>query len=234
MSIVFCPKCGKQISDKAPVCPHCKSPNPFMQNQQPQMQPQFQQAPTVQDQPASKHSKLVPVLLILILVIGIATATPYLIRKNKSSDSSTAETKTFTNDNPINNAIVPDDDQNKISFTEPPTQRQQRETQAATQSDMFKVKLQFTSKDQWKISGRDYDTNIYFDNEPLCTLGDGKTQTIPEFYVKKGIHTLRFEKSGDPQHFKEITVPISKDCSLSYFIKKYAGAGSKTFDISEE
>lgn len=234
MSMIFCPKCGKQISDKAPVCPHCKSPNPFMQNQQPQMQPKFQQAPTVQNQPASKHSKLVPVLLILILVIGIATATPYLIRKNKSSDSSTAETKTFTNDNPINNAIVPDDDQNNISFTEPPTQRQQKETQAATQSDMCKVKLQFISKDQWKISGRDYDTNIYFDNEPLCTVGDGKTQTIPEFYVKKGIHTLKFEKSGEPQHFKEITVPISKDCSLSYFITKYAGAGSKTFDISEE
>ena len=221
--MIFCPKCGKQISDKAPVCPHCKSPNPFMQNQQPQMQPRFQQAPTVQNQPASKHSKLVPVLLILILVIGIATATPYLIRKNKSSDSSTAETQTFTNDNPINNAIVPKEDATKFTFAETETNAPVKPTEASAESEKCKVKLQFTSEDQTNPT-RTYDTNVYFDGKIICTLEDGEVKNnIPAFYVERGIHTIRFEKNGESTHYKEITVPIDDDCTLSYHIKKLSG-----------
>lgn len=233
MSMIFCPKCGKQISDKAPVCPHCKSPNPFMQNQQPQMQPQFQQAPTVQNQPASKHSKLVPVLLILILVIGIATATPYLIRKNKSSDSSTAETQTFTNDNPLNNAIVPKEDATKFTFTETETNAPVKPTEATAKSEKCMVKFKFSVEDQVNPF-RVYDTDVLIDGKIICTLGDGEVKNdIPELSIERGIHTIRFQKNGDPTFYKELTEVVNDDCTLSYHIFKLAGAGSETFRITK-
>ena len=192
MAMIFCPRCGKQISDKAPVCPHCNSQNPMFHGQQPQ-------APVSQPSPAPNKSKL-PVIIVILLVIaiGAAVATPIYLKKNKSDNSSTNETQVFTNQNPVNESIVPKEDTTKFSFAETEANSSAKSTEASAESEKCKVKLQFTSEDQTNPT-RTYDTNVYFDGEIICTLEDGEVKNnIPVFYVERGIHTIRFEKTANP------------------------------------
>ncbi|MBR4628002.1 MAG: zinc ribbon domain-containing protein [Ruminococcus sp.] len=231
MAMIFCPRCGKQISDKAPVCPHCKSPNPMVQRQMAQA-PVYQQQPQQTPAPKKSHAGSVIAIILIVILAGVGMiGGNYLLHRDKSSDSGKTESTAFTNENPINDALVPKEETSKIKFSEEPTQNAVKATEAPTESDKYKVKLKFTVENQLNPT-RTYSTNVYFDGEILCSLQDGEVNNdIPVFYVKRGIHTIRFEKNGESSHYKEITVTIDKDCTLSYHIKKLSGLFD-TFDIT--
>lgn len=58
MALIYCPHCGKQISDKATTCPHC---NTALQTDQSPVQPQAMQQPYTQNTNATQQSVYVNV-----------------------------------------------------------------------------------------------------------------------------------------------------------------------------
>lgn len=53
MALIYCSRCGKQVSDKAATCPHC---NAALQSGQPQPQPQAAQQPFQQNTNATQQA----------------------------------------------------------------------------------------------------------------------------------------------------------------------------------
>ena len=225
MAMIFCSKCGKQISDKAAACPHCGAPNVAYAQSAPQPVQQPARAP--QNAPAPQRSKTVPflVLIILLLVVGISVTSITLMKQNKSDSSSSSSKQIITNTNPINDVIAPRDD-NTLSF------ESTTNAQAATQEEFYAVTFKFTSEKN-VLPKTKFDTDVIFDGQVLCTLTNNSTKEVPTFYTKRGIHTLRFQKNGDESFYKDVTITINGDTSLYYSFHKHYGV-DETFTITEK
>ncbi|MDP2397634.1 MAG: hypothetical protein Q8M53_04685 [Burkholderiales bacterium] len=73
MSMIACPECAKEISDKAAVCPHCKKPAAKMQNAAANASPSIKTMTPAEDvtSPAGKEWKIVQLIGGLLMVIGV-------------------------------------------------------------------------------------------------------------------------------------------------------------------
>lgn len=60
MALITCPDCGRAVSDRAPACPHCGAPAPFLET------------PTAVEQPAAKNP--IPAWVLYVVVLACAGA----------------------------------------------------------------------------------------------------------------------------------------------------------------
>ena len=217
MAMIFCSKCGKQISDKAAACPHCGAPNVAYAQSAPQPVQQPARAP--QNAPAPQRSKTVPflVLIILLLVVGISVTSITLMKKNKS-DSSSSSSKY---ENPANSLIV-DTTKSPSRIVDEPSV-----TKAASQDCNVHFNV-FVTHDKGGLAS--YSINVYVDDNKYATLGDEETWNLT-LSLSKGVHKIRFESNenkhkGDDLFNKEEAFTITGDTTLSYEITRHTKIGN--------
>ena len=98
MALINCPKCGKQISDKAVKCPHCGFVPSSLQNEQ-------LASSLEQQQPASeskRNIKLVNILLAVVGVLAIIVSLWIISNKEKFVPETTKTSVAKTNPVPYN------------------------------------------------------------------------------------------------------------------------------------
>ncbi len=216
MAMIFCPRCGKQISDKAPVCPHCNSQNPMFHGQQPQA-PVSQPSPT-QPQPAApaKKSRTGPVIIAVIVIIaavGLMVGLNYHFNVDKSDNDSSVPSTTKAVDEIIDNDNY--NTANSIIDNSTPEQTQPPAAQPTTERKCS-VHLIVESDDNMFMGT--YLTNVKIDDmDPIFSIQDGDTKDI-HLTLSPGTHTIKFEKSTDKTVFSEATAYINSDCKLEYYI----------------
>lgn len=187
MALISCPGCGNQVSDKAPVCPHCgiaiaAPPTPNYGAPMP-----------VYIQPPRKSSVNKPAVIVaiaaVIAVIGVVLFF-LLTGSGGGGDSGGAQITTTAN--------------NPFSSTEP-------EEEIKTYAVYMSVKCEKSSVLFWN----QYDVDIVVDGVTVYTLAHGKSWT-DTLYLTEGIHTVTFHENGDPTVNSEpITIKVSEDTGFT-------------------
>ena len=239
MAMIFCSKCGNQISDKAVKCPHCGSANLAFQQQQLNQQPMQNQYPqNVQNNAKPNGSKVVPLLIGIIAVLLVGCGVLAFVLLNKDSDRQGVGTGY---DNPANQLFSNND-------TEKPNENdifEEKQPQTSVKEDpVVEIKPEPTKEPEVPVvskysviltfesikniaPGTKFNTDILIDGNTLCTLSNGETKTLPTLSLEYGVHTIRLQKSDDSDFYSDITFIVEGDMKATYKFKKHYGVMEK-------
>ena len=204
MALINCTKCGNQISDKAPSCPHCGevfAPQLSQQNVGGSyIQPNQPANQNVQMQAAAKPvSKNKIVVVIIVILVLIASA--------------------------VVSIIVPLINKNQKDAEEYASTYQPQGIAAST--DTYTVTLNVICV-QNKVNK--YDVDVIVDGETIDTLPHGKSKTYT-VKLKGGSHIVEFSVNGktfflgndiDTDNATS-TLYVDNDISVSYTVKCTTG-----------
>ena len=222
MALIYCSKCGKQVSDKAAVCPHC---NQVLRVQQaapaqapvqiPAQAPQSQTVPA----PAAKKSKF-PIIMGIVIVLLIGSTAAICAPMFISARQGGANSVTSSADS-VSGGVntVPDDSgytQPSWNVTQPPVQ-----TTAATERSEFTVVFTVTT-----VEGiiSDYDIDFYVDGSCVDSIGAGMTKQYT-MTLSKGSHVIQVKRSKDGEKEGSTTLNVSEDMEVNYSVQLRTGFG---------
>ena len=207
MALINCPKCGKQVSDKAAVCPHCNQMLNVQQNIQqyvPLNIPQPASAPAPQSK-KSKFPLIVAIIIVVLIGITAAICVPLLL---SSGDNSRGNS-------PVQDASSQYVQQGTVS--QDPVQT----TTAATEQNEFSVSFTITT-----VEGiiSEYDVDFYVDGTCVDSIGSGMTKQYL-MTLTKGSHTIQFRRTKDGKKSATTTLNVSEDTEVTYSLQLRTGFG---------
>lgn len=214
MALINCSKCGNQISDKAPSCPHCGevfAPQSPQQNVNGSaIQPNQPANQNVQMQAAAKpmfNGKIAAIIIaVLVVIIAIAAVTIVsLSSNNQTSPNVNAPTYQNQGNAQQNQGNAPNNQGN------------------APVTNTYSVKISVKCIENSKANK--YNVDVIVDGETIDTLSHGKSDTYT-LKLKEGAHTIEFSVNGKKLFGKDIdtdnakeTFYVDKDESISYTVK---------------
>ncbi len=198
MGMVYCMKCGKQISDKAPFCPGCGA-STGVAAATPQAYAQAAPAP-------AKNNGILIILVVImaiVLVVGgvvAAVAIPATIGITNSAN--------VQNDmNAGANAMLNLDGSNGNNEN------------GAVEDDRCLVDLMVTVEHNYKFGK--YNVDVVVDGETVATLGDKETFN-QQLRLTPGKHTFSFQENGNPSNHTDVAETVTADTSFTYSLKRRA------------
>lgn len=201
MALINCSTCGRQISDRASVCPYCGQP--AANYIPPQTPAQHTAAPVMQPAPAAKSKTPLIIAVTVVLVALIAGAVVLIINLNKSGGKNNAGND--SEDLPAANSML------VISGAE------------SGDSCTLHLKVQVESN----ILMANYMVDVYLDGTKLASLDDTTTYD-QEMTVLKGAHTITFKNNEQPDNAKytcEVIETLTGDTGISYSLKRNTEKG---------
>lgn len=218
MALINCSKCGNQISDKAPSCPHCGevfAPQSPQQNvngsavqpyQQPNVngnvvQPNQPTTGNVQMQAAAKpNSKGKIVAVIIVILVALAAAfLAIIVPLTHNFMKSANEFK---------------QSQGSIQLNQTPSSNQGNSSSEKTYTVKITVSCE---KNDWFSK---YDVDVIVDNEKIATLPHGTSDTYT-LTLEKGSYEVQFKKNGENIKCEPLTLRVEGNTSVSYYIACY-------------
>ena len=203
MALINCTTCGRQISDRASVCPYCGQPAAnYVPPQMPAQPTQQPYAPAMQPAPAAKSKPPVIIAVTVVIVALIAAAVVLIINLTKSGDGSKGSDPTSL---PAANSML------VIS--------------GAESGDSCVLHLKVNVENNLIVAK--YLVDVYLDGTLLATLDDSTTYD-QELTVTKGVHTITFknnEKPDDAAYTCEVSETVTKNTGISYSLKRNTEKG---------
>lgn len=218
MALINCSKCGNQISDKAPSCPHCgevfapQSSQPNVNGSA--IQPNQPANQNVQMQAAAKpmlNGKIAAIIIaVLVVIIAIAVVTIVsLSSNNQTSPNVNAPTYQNQGNAQQNQGNAPNNQGN------------------APVTNTYSVKISVKCIENMAMNK--YDVDVIIDGETIATLPHGKSDAYT-VNLKEGSHNIEFSVNAksflgndiDTENAKS-TFYVDKDKSVSYTVKCVLG-----------
>lgn len=211
MAMISCPKCGNQISDKAPTCPNCGAsfvPTANYTNAAGNNAPtqQIQQNTMPAQQSAVKSGSKAPVVIGIVAAIAVLAALFFIFFKPGENKGG--------NPGAVNNGgSVPS------SVYTPPKE---------SNPQQYSLKLVAECKKNSVMN--QYDVDILFDDKYLDTLPHGAAKEY-SLTCTKGSHTIEFRLNAksitgenlynvnDPGSYQIKTVNVSQNGTIGYHIE---------------
>lgn len=210
MALIYCEKCGNQISDLAPKCPHCGAVNNLVQPQPPQLQP-----PQPQPQPPKKNkSGLIAVIAIaVIFCIGCAILAPSMVQNSSSKSSTYSNPANSMLDRGSRTYSSVDDDDDYYGYDDYDDYDDYDNYTNNSYTVILNAKVEHNM-----LMGK-YDVDVLVDGHTIATLGDGQSTSI-DLNLEYGVHEITFQENGNPTNQTVRTETITSDTTLSYSIKR--------------
>lgn len=199
MAMIFCYNCGKQISDKAPVCPHCNAVQEvqgaeLQEVKQPMpAEPQFQTT-TVMNTTAKKKQNPMMMVVIVLLILLVAAGVVIVGMMADKSDGGTSSVGQATNS----------------------WDYQYSEPVAEANSEPESYSVTFYVEVDENLFFSKYDVDVLLDGKSLETIGHGQGKQFEPRMLQKGTHKLTFCKNGDSTVKGETSFEVTEDMTLSY------------------
>ena len=207
MAMIFCPQCGKQISDKAAACPQCGTKPPQISVEQTPVQ-----QVSVQQQVTKKSNKtaivigaIASVIIIALVIVIVMLSTP---PQNDSGFIGTVSS------NASNNNYVPPVESNNNN--------------TSSEKRLYNVNIEVECREN--IAANKYDFDILVDGKNFATMAHGAKETFA-FLLEEGSHSIEFRiaskdifgkdiyKKEDKNSYQIKTFNVSKNMNLSYYVK---------------
>lgn len=223
MAIVSCPKCGKQISDKAIVCPNCGTG--FAQSEQTgNVNPaQYQPASPVNQSAPKNNNKPIVIIGVIIAVLLVALIAVLLLNmSNGSSTESGAQSGVVVN--------PPSTSQSASNYTPPVQSTAAAETESTAPAAPTYYNVTLTVDCIQNTVANKYGVDVLVDGMALSTVPHGGLMEF-SLQLSEGSHSIEFRINGekitggpiydkfDDDTFKVMTLFVDKDMSASYSVK---------------
>lgn len=205
MALIYCSKCGKQISDKAPACPHCgMSRVPVNAG--------VQSNGSAQQAAAKSSNKTVIIVGAIVSVLIIALIVVLLIVFGGGNSSSQNNIPAVPISTEVNSYV-------------PATEHV---TDEAPVNRVYNVDLHLACEKN-KVLNK-YDVAILVDGRNLVTLPHGGADSY-RLQLEEGSHSIEFRiasndingnsiyNKAEKGTYKEMFINVSGDMSVSYNIK---------------
>lgn len=212
MALIYCSKCGRQVSDKAAVCPHCNQVLRVQQSVPAQTPVQIPVQQPVPQSNAAKKNKF-PIIMAIVIAAHICVTVSICVPMLNSASQGSANSVTCGEN------FVPDNSgysQPSASITQPPVQ-----TTAATEQNEFTVVFTVTT-----VEGlvSDYDIDFYVDGSCVDSIGAGMTKQYT-MTLSKGSHVIQVKRSKDGKKEGSTTLNVSEDMEVNYSVQLRTGFG---------
>lgn len=204
MALISCPKCGKQISSTASVCPHCGNNLVSEQPKVTSFQPDG-----MAGQAAANRSRTGPIIIGAVVVVALIGLVLYfLVFKGKSGENAATPAN--------NNAYA----QSDVYVPEEPVVKN------------YNVTLSVDCKKNMAMNK--YDVNILVDGQLLDTLKHGTSNEYSlklsegshkfEFRIAgKDITGKDLYQKNDPGSYQTMTYNVNENGTVMYYIKLTTG-----------
>lgn len=213
MALIFCTNCGKQISDRAPVCPYCGFA--YQRNASPNMQsPVQQQVPVMvpqKEKPKGKGKIAVIVVIIVIVVVGVIAGicVPTILgNKPDGSDQQSSQTSSQSA------AAAP-----STTAAETTATTTTATTVSHVEQETYTVNFSIITK-EGMVS--DYDVRFYIDGECIDTISCNQVRQYA-ISLKRGTHVIKFARSSDGEKDSETTLSVTEDMDVTYTLQLKSG-----------
>ena len=230
MSMIYCPKCGKQISDKAAFCVGCGASVPEMLGGQTvgaDAQPAASSAAPAAA-PASAPNKSNKILIIIIvilavLLVGVGSVLGVIAVFSISGSSGPSGQASQSSYDDVNQLFNFEQSSNQTfeqssAYTRPETSYESSKTVSEPpKPTSYSVNLNVYV--EHNINMGKYNVDVLVDGMVLATLGDKQSynQTLT---LSPGKHVIAFQENGNPSNVTECSETIKGDTTLSYSLKR--------------
>ncbi len=193
MAIIYCSNCGKRVSDKAAVCPHCHAVFTDFAGQ-------GAPTPASPDGNSEVNRKTVTIVAIIavaavLMCILAVILIPRLAGSGTAGETSAAGSQTQST--PFDS--IPEEEPEESAAVE--------NTSIVTLHFSFDQNLFFNQ----------YDVTFYIDDILIDTIPYGKDYSC-SYRIDNGTHTLTFHESGKKRVSGETTFKIDQDSDFYYEI----------------